>query len=311
MTDSTDTVGTGPEWITAGDYQLALTADGVIARNAKGRALKTVPAKAKKTPEYEQLEALESFYAQHDRLCLDTVTGWFLTAKPVGAGLVAAVWDDPAWQSCLRDLLVDVGDAASGGTPVTGLLRDARLGAADGGDPVAGAELTIVDLDGETVTASGDAVIAHPAVVEDLADWREFIVELGATQRIDQILRTVHPVPQDAAARKEVLGQFADGTYSRAAHLLGRARGAGYTATFDGVRVTTVTGDTETVGEMAITAWEPTEEAELGELTFWREGSQVDPVSGDIDPVAWSETVRMGEFLYAGRTIKDDDEAGR
>ena len=36
-------------WIAAGDYQLALDGTTITAKNAKGRVLKTVPAKAKKT----------------------------------------------------------------------------------------------------------------------------------------------------------------------------------------------------------------------------------------------------------------------
>lgn len=287
MTDTT--------WIDAGDYRLALTDDGIIAQNAKGKQLKSVPAKARKTPEYDRLEALETFYGQHDQLCLDTVRGWFLTTEPLSTALITAVREDTAWWSCLENLLVSDGN-------VTGLLREASR---DGvGDTV-----TLIDLDGESVTVTGDLVILHPALIDDLDDWREFAVDLGVTQRLDQLLRTVHRVPEDPAARTAELKRFADGKYSRGAHLIGRARGMGYTATLDSVRVT-VTGanGTDTVGEMGVDAWDPAEEATLGDLSFWRDGQLVDPSITDVDPVAWSETIRMGEYLYAGRTIEESEE---
>lgn len=281
---------TEPAWIVAGDYRLALTDDGIVAQNAKGKQLKTVPAKARKTPEYENLEALETFYAQHDRLCLDTVRGWFLTAEPVHALIVASVWEDASWRSCLENLLVSDGET-------TGLLKD-----------TAGESAVLVDLDGESVTTDRDLTILHPALIGDLDDWREFAVDLGVTQRIDQLLRTVYRRPADPADQKRELTRFAGGTYSRAAHLLGRARGAGYTAGLDHVSVTTVTGGVSTVGEMSVDAWDPGEEATLGELSFCRDGTELDPA--EVDPVAWSETVRMGEYLYAGRTVEESEGAG-
>lgn len=276
-----------PSWITAGDYRIALTADGIVAQNAKGKQLKTVPAKVRKTPEYDRLDALDTFYHQHDRLCLDTVQGWFLTAEPVSALLVTSVRQDASWWSCLENLLVSDGET-------TGLLKG-----------VAGESVVLVDLDGESVTTGRDLVILHPALIDDLDDWREFAVDLGVTQRLDQLLRTVHRAPADPAEQKKELTWFADGKYSRAAHLLGRARGAGYTAGLDHVRVTTVTGAVTTVGEMSVDAWDPGEEATLGALSFWRDGTELDPA--EVDPVAWSETVRMGEYLYAGRTVGEED----
>jgi hypothetical protein len=275
-------------WITAGDYRLALSDDGIIAQNAKGKQLKTVPAKVKKTAEYEQLEALDTFYTQHDQLCVDTVRHWFLAAEPVSALLIASVWEDASWRACLENLLVS-------GSDCVGLLKGS-----------AGEDALLVDLDGESVRTGADLVIVHPALVEDLDDWREFAVELGITQRLDQLLRTVHRRPADAAEQKKVLTGFGDAKYSRAAHLLGRARGAGYTAGLDSIRVSTVSAGVETVGEMRVDAWDLAEEATLGDLSFWQDGKELSP--DDVDPVAWSETVRMGEFLYSGRTVEEEIE---
>lgn len=44
-------------WLDAGDYSFALGPDNkIIARNAAGRVLKTVPAKARKLPEFDMLD---------------------------------------------------------------------------------------------------------------------------------------------------------------------------------------------------------------------------------------------------------------
>ena len=70
-------------WIAAGDYQLALDGTTITAKNAKGRVLKTVPAKAKKTPEYEQLNNCRIYLEQHQKECLRQVSEWFLKGLPV------------------------------------------------------------------------------------------------------------------------------------------------------------------------------------------------------------------------------------
>ena len=61
-------------WIAAGDCQLALDGTTITAKNAKGRVLKTVPAKAKKTPEYEQLNNCRIYLEQHQKKCLRQVS---------------------------------------------------------------------------------------------------------------------------------------------------------------------------------------------------------------------------------------------
>ena len=53
-------------WVDGGDYSFRISGDTIIARNAKGRVLKTVPPKAKKTETYEKLESLRSYLHQHD-----------------------------------------------------------------------------------------------------------------------------------------------------------------------------------------------------------------------------------------------------
>ena len=87
-------------WIAAGDYQLALDGTTITAKNAKGRVLKTVPAKAKKTPEYEQLNNCRIYLEQHQKECLRQVSEWFLKGLPVPVLVVSEVWPDPLWRAC-------------------------------------------------------------------------------------------------------------------------------------------------------------------------------------------------------------------
>ena len=49
-------------WIDAGEYSLKLEGDVIIARNAKGKVLKTVPAKAKSSNNMISLMVCEHFW---------------------------------------------------------------------------------------------------------------------------------------------------------------------------------------------------------------------------------------------------------
>ena len=100
-------------WIAAGDYQLALDGTTITAKNAKGRVLKTVPAKVKKTPEYEQLNNCRIYLEQHQKECLRQVSEWFLKGLPVPVLVVSEVWPDPLWRACFENLVVCVTDRKS------------------------------------------------------------------------------------------------------------------------------------------------------------------------------------------------------
>lgn len=280
-------------WIEAGDYGLRLDGEVIVVRNAKGRVLKTIPSKAKKTPEFEKLEALRMYLHQHSVRCGDTVREWFLKGLPIPMTLVIAVWPDPAWQSQLKDLVV----STDGG--ITGFLRNAT---ADG--------LQIVDLDGETVSVpiNEDALvlIPHPAIMEDLDDWREFAVELGINQGLDQLFRDIHIKPSDADGITEAISKYDGAQYERGGTLIGRSRGAGFTASLYAVSLVVMEEGVETTIELSVSGWDPSEEAELGRVYFTRDGSMLSPEN--VGPIAWSEGIRMCEFVYAGRTIENNQQ---
>ncbi|MDO5076633.1 DUF4132 domain-containing protein [Corynebacterium sp.] len=277
-------------WVDAGSYSFKLQDGVIVARNDKGRVLKTVPAKAKKLPQFEQIDGLRVFLAQHEEHCLYTVRRWFLHGLPVPVSVLCAVWPDPSWRKFLRDVVVSDGQ-------ITGFLR-----AADD------AGVQIVDLDGESNTIAyseaATVMLQHPAVMAELEEWREFAVELGISQGLDQLFRDVYRKPADSDGQKRAMAAYSDGNYGRAAHLFGRARGGGFVVTMNQVSID-VHEDGRTVSaELGIDAYDMGEEAIIGSLSFTERGVLLP--ADRVGPIAWSEGVRMCEFVYAGRTITTD-----
>ncbi|WP_295624493.1 DUF4132 domain-containing protein [uncultured Corynebacterium sp.] len=286
------------EWIDAGDYLFLLDGEEILAKNSAGKLLKTVPAKARKLPEYDRLDALRTALAQHRVLCSDTVRAWFLAGETIPSRVIAAVWPDAAWRSMLADAVVE-----HEGT--VGLLRAAD----DDG-------LGLVDLDGETVTVPVDDAtvvsLPHPVLMDELADWREFSVELGIRQGFDQLFRDTYAKPVDEAGRRAAMEKYRDVKYGRTNALVGRSRGGGFSIDFsegvNGIYVE-VTEDVggrriETTATLGI-AEDYDGTATMWELYFSRDGHLVKP--DDVGPVTWSEGVRMAEFVFAGRTIETED----
>lgn len=276
-------------WIAGEGYSFALDGDTIIARNAKGHELKTIPAKAKKLPEFEQLDNVRIFLAQHKKHCHSEVTGWFLKGLPVPLTVIAAVWPDVMWRSYLKDLVVTVQPDG----PV-GLLRE-----------VDDKQLRIVDLDGETLTLpfgeDSTVLINHPAVLADIEEWREFAVELGIVQGIDQLFRDLYVKPTDEQSYHKAISAYSAGKYDKAAVLLGRSRSAGFTTSLQEVSVVVVENGEETTASLDIDAWDPYEDAHIGHVHFYREGKSL--TLADIGPIAWSEGIRMAAFVYAGRSV--------
>lgn len=285
-------------WVTAGDYTLTLDGTTIVCRNAKGKDLKSVPAKVKKLEEYARLESLSLWLRQHDRTCADTVRGWFLRGETVRSTLISAVWEDRSWRSCIENLAVSAELAPQG--KVTGLLRDA------GADV-----LRIIDLDGETVevpVGDTDVTVPHPVLIDDIEEWREFIVELGVEQGTDQLFREIQVKPGTAQEQRAAVCRYSEATYSKGLVLIGRSRGAGYGASINEVSTEVTepgTGRVVTV-VLEVHCWSPTEEAVLGDVSFLDAGDAMD--LSDVGPLAWSEGMRMAHFVYAGRSTDTDTD---
>ncbi|MEU9129492.1 DUF4132 domain-containing protein [Kitasatospora sp. NPDC048540] len=282
-------------WVTAGDYEIALDSDRkVVCRNAAGRQLKSVPGKLKDDPALSRLRRLAEWLEGHEEECLRTVERWMIRSLPVPAAVLAAVWPDPAWQSVLRDLVVT---DAQGGT--AGFLRGADRDRGVG----------VVDLDGDTVRLSGaEVLIPHPALLEDLADLREFAVELGVAQRVQQLHREVWPRPAGPAAKAVECDTYAGARYGELRELVGRCARLGYRVRGGSAVVSVVEGGRLLEARVWVGDYYEYDECETGPLSWaGPDGRQV-PLR-EVGPVAWSEGMRMAAALHAGRTVEGEESA--
>ncbi|MFJ5229281.1 DUF4132 domain-containing protein [Kitasatospora sp. NPDC088391] len=282
-------------WLAAGDYEVALEADGKVAcRNAAGRRLKAVPPKVKDDPVVVGLRQLAEWLEAHERQCLLDAERWMVRSLPVPAAVLAAVWPDEAWRSVLRDLVVTGADGA-----VAGFLRDA--------DPERG--LGLVDLDGDTVRLTDPEIrLPHPVLLEDLEELREFAAELGVEQRLGQLHREVWHRPADTDPEAVRVETFAGGRYKELRELLGRCARSGYRVRGGYATVPLVEDGRTLEARLWVGDYYEYDECETGALG-WTAADGRTLRLGEVGPVAWSEGMRMAAALYAGRTIEGEESA--
>ncbi|MQS39501.1 DUF4132 domain-containing protein, partial [Streptomyces katsurahamanus] len=202
----------------SGGYTVALDGTAVLCRNAAGRQLKQVPPKLRDDAVVVRLRQLSEWLDRHERECAEQVDAWLVRSLPVPVALLARVWPDAAWQSALRDLVVvPLGTDGTAGMESAGFLRDAD---ADRG-------VGIVDLDGDSVRLACESVlIPHPVLLEDLDDLREFAVELGVEQRVQQLFREVWRRPAEVTGHE--WPAYAKGKFEQLRHATARAVTMGY-----------------------------------------------------------------------------------
>ncbi len=265
-------------------YELGLVDGRIVARNAQQRVLKSVPAKAKKTPQWEEIDALRVVLRRHGEEIAERVQTWILQSLPAPVPLLRAVWPDPSWRGQLTDLVVTDGARS-------GFLRD--IGATG---------LLVVDADGETVEITSDRVgVPHPVLLEELDDLRELAAELGVEQGFDQLFREVHRRPHDIDVTARAVDDF-HGAYEHRNHVVARARSAGFTVQGSYASVAIVEeGRTVTAQQWIGEAYY--EETTIEELSWTSDGRALR--LGEVGPVAWSEGVRMAAHLHAGRVVKE------
>ncbi|NUU23882.1 MAG: DUF4132 domain-containing protein [Streptomycetaceae bacterium] len=280
-------------WVQAGDYEVALEDGTVVCRNAKGKRLKSVPAKLADDATVVALRQLVEWLDRHERTCVADVERWMVRSLAVPAEVVARVWPDPAWQRVLRDLVVTADDGA------VGFLRDA--------DPERG--IGLVDLDGDTVRTTPRALrIPHPVLLEDLDDLREFAVELGVEQRIGQLYREVWHRPDNLSADATSVDEYAGGRYDQLRFLYGRTTSLGYQVR-GGQAVCPVLEAAQAVeARVWLGDFDTYDSTETGNLT-WSDAEGRALRLTAVGPVAWSEGMRMAAALYAGRSIEKQENA--
>jgi hypothetical protein len=286
-------------WLpTGGGYEVALVEGKVVARSTTGRSagrqLKSLPKAVRTDPEVDRLRRLSEWLERHSVACEAQVDSWMVSSLPVPTGLLARVWPDEAWQSGLRDLVL-VGDDED----EVGFLRDAT---ADG-------ELRVVNLDGETVRLSPETVtLAHPVLLPDLDDLREFAAELGVVQKVEQIHRATWRKPDDLAEHAWSISEFSGGEYPTRFGLAARATSLGYRVS--GGHATCRIRESGMITEASIWIGEPywDGDSETGDLS-WSDEQGRSMRLRQVGPVAWSEGMRMGAALYAGRTVREGSNA--
>ncbi|MFF0392883.1 DUF4132 domain-containing protein [Kitasatospora sp. NPDC004615] len=282
-------------WLTAGDYEVTLEADGKVAcRNAAGRRLKTVPAKLKDDPAVVQLRRLAEWLDAHERQCLATVERWMVRSLPVPAAVLGAMWADETWRSVLRDLVVTGADGS-----VAGFLRDA--------DPARG--IGVVDLDGDTVRLTDAEIrIPHPVLLEDLDELREFAVELDVAQQLQQLHREVWQRPADLDPKDTQVDTYAGGRYKELRELVGRCARLGHRVR-GGYAIVPLVEDGRTLeARVWVGDYYEYDECETGSLSWVDADGRPVPFA-EVGPVAWSEGMRMAAALHAGRTIEGEESA--
>ncbi|WP_406108103.1 DUF4132 domain-containing protein [Streptomyces sp. NBC_01003] len=282
-------------WMRAGDYEVALDDGGkVVCRNGKGRLLKSVPPKIADEQAVIGLRQLTEWLERHDRDCRERAERWMTRSLPVPAAVLAEVWPDPAWRAALKDLVVTGDDGE-----VAGFLRDA--------DPERG--IGLVDLDGDTVRIRPRQIsIPHPVLLDDLGELREFAVELGVDQGVQQLLREIWTRGADRDPAAQAVDDYEGGTFKELRFLAGRATSLGYRVR-GGHAVQPVLEAGRTVeARVWIGDYEGYAETETGPLTWTTEAGQAIAL-GEVGPVAWSEGMRMAAALYAGRELEDGEQA--
>ncbi len=278
------------EWLPTGTgHELAIRDGVIVARNDK-RELASVPAAAKKTEVWENLDALLHFLRTHDAEAGAEVERWLLRGLPVPRAVLTQVWADEAWRSWLTDLVISTKERS-----IAGFLRAATP---DG--------LGVVDLDGESVIITDETVwFPHPALLTDLDELREFATELGITQRFDQLFREVHQRPEQLKQGTTGLHDWSGGKFDQLRFAAARANSAGFRVSGGYVVCPCYEDGRLVTARYWIGAGHPEEET-VTDVLCWVCDNKVIPVA-EVGPLAYSEGVRMASYVFAGRCMDDEE----
>lgn len=297
-------------WVRTADdgYELAVEEGKLVCRNAAGKRLRSLPKQVKEDPLVLELRQLVEWLTRHAAECREQAERWLVRSLPVPVTLIAQVWPDEAWQTVLKDLVVvpvlDSGpEGGAWDTAKAGFLRAASSRG-----------LGIVDLEGESVRLTAERIaIPHPVLLADLADLREFAVELNLRQSVDQLFRETWTRPAGIEAQAVQFEEYARGRYPELRQLTQRAVAFGYQVR-GGYAVCRVhEAGVGIEARVWVGADDPYSETETGALEF-ADGAGRRLRLLEVGPVAWSEGIRMAAALYAGRTVQesgDGAEAGQ
>jgi hypothetical protein len=214
--------------------------------------------------------------------------------------VLAAVWEDPAWQRPLLDAVVmPLDDSGEPRREHAGFLRysDATRG------------VGLITLDGETVWSTARLVVVpHPVMLPELADFRDFATELQVEQGIAQLYRETWHLPDELDPQALAVTDFSDGHFAQLMHATGRCRKLGYQVS-GGFAVTRIWEEGQPFeARYWIGSDSPEVEAWTGDLT-WVDSASKQLKAAELGPVAYSEGVRMAAAIYAGRVVEAEPQA--
>ena len=287
-------------WIDAGGgYLLALQDGKLVCKNPKGQRLASVPKDVKDSEAAEQLVDVRDWLAAHDKECAGTVEAWMLRSLPTPRAVLLAVWEDPSWRRALESAVVVPIDGR-------GARDESRAGFLRGVDPDKG--IGVVSLDGETLWLAAEAIaLPHPILLGELADYRALAIELGFTQGIAQLLRETYPKPADLPKGASAIRDFVGGEFQQLNHALGLCRRHGYRVS-GGWAVSRVwEGGAACEARFWIGSEDPMSPTWTDELV-WVDGDERPLKLDAVGAVAFSEGMRMGSQVFAGRVIPKEEK---
>jgi hypothetical protein len=188
------------------------------------------------------------------------------------------------------------------GQALSGFIRDASASGAG-----------IVTLDGESRWATGSSVtIPHPILIDDLADAREFLMEIGASQAVPQLFRETFSRPGDLDPNQSTFNTWAGARFKELRHAVSRCATLGFRVSGGFAIVRVWEGGAPIEARFWVGSDDPAMEAETGQLGFTDAQSRTLKLV-DVGPVAWSEGARMAQLIAAGGTRGDEESeaAGR
>jgi hypothetical protein len=269
-------------------HELALDGTVLRCRKAGGQVLSSVPRAVRASRVGEELSELRERLLRHEAQCRSTVESWLLAGVPVPAALLARVWPDPGWRSCLEHLVVIVDGQ-------TGLLTEISEQG----------HVTLMDLDGATFAPSvGPVTLPHPILLDDIDQWRKLSDSRDAAPGVSQLDRRIHDRSAGTDLQATGVDDYAGSRYEQLRHATTRAAENGFIMR-GGFAVLRVAGGGRVVeARFWLGADDPGLPATTGRLLWVDAGERPVPL-GEVGPVAWSEGVRMAELIHTGGQIDE------
>ncbi|WP_261957904.1 DUF4132 domain-containing protein [Streptomyces nigrescens] len=277
-------------WVSAArGYELALDGTTLRCRRTDGRDVKSPPKGVLADPVGERFAALRDRLVRHEEECRDTVESWLLSGVPVPAGLLARIWQDPGWRSCLEHLVVHT-DGRTG--LLVDVAEDGRVSVRDESGllygPPAGASVTLL----------------HPALLGDLGPWHRLLEAHGVAQGWAQLDRRVYRRPEGTDPQATGIDAFEGEPFTAQWRARMNALENGFVVR-GGFAVAKFA---ERFLRMEARCWvgeaDPGASEEAGRL-LWVDEAEHPVAVGTLGPVAWSEGLRMAELIYGGATNDD------